>query len=49
LPVGLENVSTYPALFAELVRRGYSKADLSKIAQGNVLRVMRAVEKAARK
>jgi membrane dipeptidase len=49
LPVGLENVSTYPALFAELVRRGYSKADLAKIAQGNVLRVMHAVEKAARK
>jgi len=49
LPVGLENVSTYPALFAELVRRGYSKADLAKIAQGNVLRVMRGVEKAAEK
>ena len=49
LPVGLENVSTYPALFAELVRRGYSKADLAKIAQGNALRVMRAVEKTARK
>ncbi len=47
LPVGLENVSTYPALFAELVRRGYSKADLAKIAQGNVLRVMRGTEKAA--
>lgn len=47
LPVGLENVSTYPALFAELVRRGYSKADLAKIAQGNVLRVMRQAEKAA--
>ena len=49
LPVGLENVSTYPALFAELVRRGYSRADLAKIAQGNVLRVMRGVEKAAGK
>ena len=49
LPVGLENVSTYPALFAELVRRGYPKADLAKIAQGNVLRVMRGVEKAAQK
>jgi len=49
LPVGLENVSTYPALFAELVRRGYAKADLAKIAQGNVLRVMRSVEKAAGK
>lgn len=47
LPVGLENVSTYPALFAELVRRGYSKADLAKIAQGNALRVMRGAEKAA--
>jgi membrane dipeptidase len=47
LPVGLENVSTYPALFAELVRRGYSRADLAKIAQGNVLRVMCGVEKAA--
>lgn len=49
LPVGLENVSTYPALFAELVRRGYAKTDLAKIAQGNVLRVMRGVEKAAGK
>lgn len=49
LPVGLENVSTYPALFAELVRRGYAKADLAKIAQGNVLRVMRGVERAAGK
>ena len=47
LPIGLENVSTYPALFAELVRRGYSRADLAKIAQGNVLRVVRGVEKAA--
>lgn len=49
LPVGLENVSTYPALFAELVRRGYSKAELAKISQGNVFRVMRGVEKAAGK
>jgi membrane dipeptidase len=49
LPVGLENVSTYPALFAELVRRGYSKADLAKIAQGNVLRAMRGTERAALK
>ncbi len=48
LPIGLENVSTYPALFAELVRRGYSKADLAKIAQGNALRVMRGVERVAR-
>jgi membrane dipeptidase len=44
LPAGLEDVSKYPALFAELVRRGYSESDLAKIAQGNVLRVMRRVE-----
>jgi membrane dipeptidase len=48
LPQGLENVSKYPALFAELARRGYSEADLAKIAQGNVLRVMRRVEEVAR-
>lgn len=48
LPEGLENVSKYPALFAELLRRGYTEADLAKIAQGNVLRVMRAVEAAAK-
>jgi membrane dipeptidase len=47
LPEGLSDVSKYPALFAELVRRGYSEKDLAKIAQGNVLRVMRAVEKGA--
>lgn len=49
LPEGLQDVSTYPALFAELARRGYSKAALAKIAQGNVLRVMRGVEKVAQK
>ena len=41
----LDNVSTYPALTAELMRRGYSDADLLKILGQNVLRVMRAVEK----
>lgn len=49
LPEGLQDVSTYPALFTELARRGYSKADLAKIAQGNVLRVMRRVEAAAKR
>lgn len=43
-PVGLEDVSTIPNLFAELIRRGYSNADLSKIAQGNILRAMRQAE-----
>lgn len=49
LPQGLGDVSTYPALFAELLRRGYSENDLAKIAQGNVLRVMRGVEAVAGK
>ena len=48
LPEGLETVGDYPALFAELVRRGYSRADLAKIAQGNILRVMRAAEAVAK-
>ena len=42
--VGMEDVSTYPALFAELARRGYSQADLEKIASRNMLRVLRAAE-----
>lgn len=44
LPLGLEDVSTYPALFAELLSRGYSEADLRKIAGENMLRVMREAE-----
>lgn len=43
-PVGMEDVRGYPALFTELARRGYSKADLEKIASGNMMRVMRAAE-----
>ena len=45
LPVGLEDVSTYPALFAELLRRGYSNEDLMKLAGKNLVRVFREVEK----
>ena len=44
---GLDDVSGYPALLAELLRRGYSKEDVKKIAGSNVLRVMRAAEKVA--
>ncbi|MGH9329383.1 MAG: dipeptidase, partial [Vicinamibacterales bacterium] len=44
-PVGLENVSTYPALTAELLKRGYPDEDIRKINGLNVLRVMRQVEK----
>ncbi|MDQ2069973.1 dipeptidase [Natronospira bacteriovora] len=44
VPDGLEDVSTYPALFAELLRRGYEREELEKIAGLNLLRVMRANE-----
>ena len=46
-PIGLEDVSCYPNLFAELIRRGWTDADLGKLAGGNVLRVMRAAESVA--
>ncbi|HEX8153654.1 MAG TPA: dipeptidase, partial [Thermoanaerobaculia bacterium] len=46
-PEGLESVATYPVLFAELARRGYSDEDLRKIAGLNVLRVMRKNEAVA--
>jgi membrane dipeptidase len=46
-PVGLEDVSTYPVLFAELIRRGWSDRDLAKLARGNILRVMREAEAVA--
>ena len=44
---GLEDVSKYPDLSAELLRRGYSDADLKKILGQNILRVMRQAEKVA--
>ncbi len=47
LPVGLKDVSQYPNLIAELLRRGYKEADIAKIMGGNVLRVMEKVEKFA--
>ena len=46
-PLGLEDVSTYPKLFAELIRRGWSDADLKKLARGNVLRALREAEAVA--
>ena len=46
-PVGLEDVSTFPDLFVELLRRGYSDEDIKKIAGLNVLRVMREAEAVA--
>jgi membrane dipeptidase len=44
---GLEDVSTYPALTAELLKRGYKDEDIKKILGLNVLRVMKQVEKVA--
>ena len=43
-PQGLGSVSDYPNLFAELIRRGWSDADLAKLAGGNVLRALRRAE-----
>jgi membrane dipeptidase len=45
--VGLEDVSTYPALFAELLRRGWTEPDCAALAGGNLLRALRAAEGAA--
>ncbi len=48
LPEGLGDVSTYPALLAELMRRGWSDGDVAKLAGGNVLRVMADAERVAK-
>jgi membrane dipeptidase len=45
MPEGLEDVSTFPALFTELSRRGYTDEELTKIAGGNILRVMAEAER----
>ena len=46
-PAGMNSVSGYPLLFAELIRRGWSDANLARLAGGNVLRVMRRAEAVA--
>ncbi len=48
-PVGLEDVSCYPRLTEELVRREYSEADIHKILGGNILRVFREAGNVARR
>jgi membrane dipeptidase len=45
--VGLEDVSKFPDLFAELIRRGWTDADLKKLAGQNLLRVLRQAEATA--
>ncbi|HYE58975.1 MAG TPA: dipeptidase [Rhodothermales bacterium] len=47
LPAGLTNVSMFPNLVAELLRRGYSEQSIEKILGGNLLRVWREVERVA--
>jgi membrane dipeptidase len=48
-PQGLDDVTCYPALLAELLKRGYSKDDIKKVAGLNLLRVLREVEKVSAK
>ena len=43
--MGLEDVSKYPYLFAELIRRGYSDSDVMKVSRLNIIRVLEAAEK----
>lgn len=43
-PTDAPDVAGYPALFAELARRGYSQADLEKISSRNIARVLRSAE-----
>jgi membrane dipeptidase len=46
-PEGMTDVTSYPTLFVELARRGWSDADLAKLASGNVLRALRQAEEVA--
>jgi membrane dipeptidase len=47
LPAGLQDVSCYPALIAELLDRGWSEPECAALARGNILRVLRTAEAAA--
>ncbi|QRV91250.1 Membrane dipeptidase (Peptidase family M19) [Ceratobasidium sp. AG-Ba] len=47
-PKGLEDVSKYPALFAELIRRGWTREELEGVASKNFLRIFRGAEETAR-
>jgi membrane dipeptidase len=48
VPLGMEDVSTYPALTAELLRRGYKDDEIRKINGLNILRVLRQAEQVSR-
>ncbi len=47
LPEGVQDVAGYPVLLAELLRRGYTRDDLAKVAGLNLLRVMELAERVA--
>jgi membrane dipeptidase len=47
LPEGMSGVDGYTPVFAELIRRGWSDADLAGLAGGNLLRALRAAERVA--
>lgn len=49
VPEGLDDVSTYPRITQELLRRGYKKDDIHKILGGNILRALRQAEDVAKK
>lgn len=49
VPTGLTNVGDFPALFAELLRRGWTDEEIKKLAGLNVLRVFREVEEVSRR
>jgi membrane dipeptidase len=46
-PAGLEGVDRFPALLAELMRRGWTDTEISKLAGGNLLRVLAEAERVA--
>ena len=48
VPTGLEDVSKFPDLIAELLRRGWTEVDVKKVAGLNALRVLREAEQVAR-
>ena len=45
VPVGLEDVSKYPYLFAELIRRNYSDEEVKQVAGMNLISVFQQVER----
>jgi membrane dipeptidase len=44
VPKGLEDVSKYPHLIAELIRRGWTRYQVAQLAGGNILRVLEGAE-----